>query len=248
MLFVYFLMSLASANSIRELCADGGVEGSFVGKVNERTAVRANVICAGDNKMVVSLGMTLEDDVPTVRGFTYVRVDGERLVATDFSLDEEDRDDLLHNHRFGHLSVDLAALRSGRLEGRFMSGQMRAPQSVIARREHAFPRLAAASAIPREELDGNFQVKGETLALRGDVLLNHPILSLTNEFGHVTHFTYSAPWTGNGLFRATSSVNQGHLTHIRGRVLPNVGVEFFVVDPKKGLRGPFLGRRVRETS
>lgn len=245
MLFIYLLMSLAGAGSVRELCVGGAVEGSFVGKVNERTAFRANVICAGENKMVVSLGMTLDDQVPTVRGFTYVRVDGDRLVATEFSLDEEDRNDLLLGHRSGHLSVDLAALRAGRLEGRFMSGQMREPQTLRARREHAFPQVFAATP-SREALDGTF--KDAALTLRADVLLDQPVFALTNESGHVTHFNYSAPWTGDGSFRATSSVNQGHLTHIRGRVVPNVGVEFFVVDPKKGLRGPFLARRLRETS
>jgi hypothetical protein len=248
-LLTAFFASRAQADG-PNLCAED-VEGSYVGQLSNLTAFRVNLMCLDGQRMVASMA----DLNPTtfMASLPSVDVDGDQVIASVASLRPEDRKSISSKSLFTYVKIDLTSLRSGNPRGLYYNGNVKALLPFTLHRAQAFPKLTPAGRnFAKNSLQGAFRYAGTTVSdpgvLVADVLFDTPFLSLQFTDGDSHHIIDSAKWDGSGLLSATSPAGDteadGKKTfYLRGRLLNDTTVEFYLVTPAVGLMGPIRASR-----
>jgi hypothetical protein len=259
--FVCLLISQTVAADPMDGFCTSEVEGTYQGRLNEDD-VRVNLFCVDENRLAAtvcpSLGKDRGYDIAAVTNLSNAKFDGDNLVLASFGLENSDRRAGSSKSLISYFRVDLAEFRKGHLTGIYMTGNMSAFQRLDAHKTGSFPQLTSAlkEPLPAKAIIGVFKtdmpedIKAVNLVF--DILLGTPVVSLAGTYSHiVNHFTDGPLWDENtGLISIMTAEGNGgepddkKLYYMRGRALDANRIEYYVISPVKGLRGPFHAERI----
>jgi hypothetical protein len=233
------------------LC-QAGIEGSYGGTFGN-FPMRLNLICLDGVRMIASMSDqdpgAAKISVSTLLSMPYVQADGANVVASIASLQPEDRKGISSKSHFTYLKLDMAGLRAGVARGIYFNGNVRSFLPVAVRKIQALPELTAASdPVDARLLSGTYSFVAPPLGgagvLLADVVFGAPFLSLQMSDGQSIHLVDSAKWDGSGIISASSPTGDAEpdgktLFYLRGNVVNDREIDFYLVTPVAGLIGPF---------
>lgn len=240
----------APAQASSGQACEPGLEGSYVGQLGASGKARLNLICLDDKRMVASFA----DLAPTtfLANLPFVEADGDQLILAAASLRPEDREDLSSKSLYTYLKLDSASLRSGKAKGIYFSGNVRAFLPVALHKEQAFPEFKPARrSFAKNLFPAAFRIGNSAFGpglLLADLVFDTPMISLIFGDSPAIHLVDGPQWDGSGLISSTAPSGDGEadgrkLFYFRGLVNDENSLDFYLVTPNEGLKGPFHATR-----
>lgn len=243
-----------SPEETREICRDGAAEGTFLVQLESFTQrLRLNIVCAANGKIVASVHDQILGGMSYAMLYSEVTASEVRFYS--FSLESEDAITISSNNIGMQLRLKKQDLLQGRIRG-FMRGVNQLGRLAISGdTKTEFPRVTGS---PEPLPPGGFPEGSFETTIAG---LRHVLI--LESLGGMVRATLNLGPNARALmlfdgppenqypyFANTSGFGRGEsprsrLNHVRGRFLNPDRVEFYLIDMKEGVRGPFIAQRMR---
>jgi hypothetical protein len=259
-LFVSLHASLVIADDNPFIC-DPQLEGMYDGTLGT-FPVRVNIFCVDSEHIAATVCTSVLPDgkftIDMATSLSNFVVHKGELILANFLLGNKDRRSGSSKSIVSYMHIDLAALSEGKLTGKYLSSAMTDFFPLNGMKVNSFPHLEKAVSLP---LDGDSVIGtyrtdmpaelGKPTNVIFDVLDGTPVISLVRTgVGTTNHFTDGPPWDETGVFSSSTAEGNGgepddkKMFSIRGHFLDETHLEFYLITPMDGLKGPFKAYRL----
>lgn len=133
----------ANKGPIADLCASG-MEGSAVGNLGSKKAVRMNLFCIDPGRMAASAYVEQMSN-PTM---TYSATASGVLTLAQFPMTPDDRKGISSTTSMTYVKLNLEKLKTGVIRGYYLNGNIVRPVAIVAQMDQMFPPVAKMISKP----------------------------------------------------------------------------------------------------
>lgn len=247
------------AGAVQDICQSGQAEGGYQGMLSPDLALaQLYIICVGTSSIYATASVKGSGSYMSM---VHIAVDGDRISFLSYDPSNDGSKTSPGRMPSPEFRVSIEALIRGEMVGTYRTLRL-APQVISLKKSMTFPNVMALADSSRSysKVPGHYILENPE-RLRGAVV--PPAYVTVEIIGGIQRITLSGANNGiallNGLkatdldnskdvFAATSGIDDGAygkstLSHLRGHMLNNDEIEFYYINTKTGVVGPFRAKR-----